>query len=232
MFIYLVITNLSGDDTCTTCTAAQDKGEFADLGQTGWHDPPDVSRARRQDHWQHEYGHHELGDNEERSRESGEWKSERWTGGGRKSRKTEKVFTFIMTRVSVSTSRMVSSYSTNVGNTWRPAASHQHTRDEQSLNVQKLRAVIKLSCWIWPIEAKKMMARKSRIGSMHPVTSVVTMWPWVDSKAPARKHPSSMETSRKSVAYSVSQREKQSTQNSFFTAQHLQRNERRENSDE
>ena len=40
----------------------------------------------------------------------------------------KKAFTFIMTRVSVSTSRMVSSYSTNVGNTWRPAASHQHTR--------------------------------------------------------------------------------------------------------
>lgn len=53
-----------------------------------------------------------------------------------------------------------------------------------------------------------MMARKSLIGSMHPMTSAVTMWPCVDSKAPARKQPSSMETSKTSVTCSVSQQKK------------------------
>lgn len=55
------------------------------------------------------------------------------------------------------------------------------------------------------MEAKKMMARKSLIGSMHPMTSAVTMWPCADSKAPARKQPSSMETSKNSVTFRVSQ---------------------------
>lgn len=51
----------------------------------------------------------------------------------------ERCRTFIMTSVSVSTSRMVSSYSTNVGNTWRPAASHKQTREVKSrcTNVQR-----------------------------------------------------------------------------------------------
>lgn len=50
-----------------------------------------------------------------------------------------------------------------------------------------------------PIDAKKIIARKSLTGSMQLMTSLVTMWPCEDSSAPARKQPSSMETSRKSV---------------------------------
>lgn len=52
------------------------------------------------------------------------------------------------------------------------------------------------------------MARKSRIGSMHPMTSVVTMWPCVDSRAPARKQPSSIETSKNSVTCSIRVRQR------------------------
>ncbi|TNN67279.1 hypothetical protein EYF80_022528 [Liparis tanakae] len=44
-----------------------------------------------------------------------------------------------MTSVSVSTSRMVSSYSTKVGNTWRPAASH-NTRDDSGVQLLVIRA--------------------------------------------------------------------------------------------
>lgn len=56
--------HLSGDDASPTCTAAQDEGELADLRQTSRDDPPNVSRARRQDRRQHQYGHHELHNDE------------------------------------------------------------------------------------------------------------------------------------------------------------------------
>ena len=67
------------------------------------------------------------------------WEDKRGERGGaesvekvkRKSEKREKCRTFIMTSVSVSTSRMVSSYSTNVGNTWRPAAPQTHDDDSR-----------------------------------------------------------------------------------------------------
>lgn len=55
-----LITDLSWNDASTTRTAAQHEGEFADLSQTGWNHPSDVPRARRQDHRQHQHGHHEL----------------------------------------------------------------------------------------------------------------------------------------------------------------------------
>lgn len=44
-----------------------------------------------------------------------------------------------------------------------------------------------------------MMARKSRIGSIQDIISSVTMWPWEEIRAPAKKHPSSIETSNSSV---------------------------------
>lgn len=44
-----------------------------------------------------------------------------------------------------------------------------------------------------------MMARKSRIGSIQAIISSVTMWPWEEIRAPAKKHPSSIETSNSSV---------------------------------
>lgn len=146
-----------------------------------------------------------------RTREEAVRVCQRWTGEV-EGQSTEECRTFIMTRVSVSTSRMVSSYSTNVGNTWRPAEPHGHTRSAKSRSTKlqhynKVHIIQKLWYWIWPMEAKKMMARKSLIGSMHPMTSAVTMWPCVDSKAPARKQPSSMETSKNSVTFRVRQRE-------------------------
>lgn len=49
------------------------------------------------------------------------------------------------------------------------------------------------------MDAKKMMARKSRIGSIQDIISSVTMWPWEEIRAPAKKHPSSIETSNSSV---------------------------------
>lgn len=51
-----------------------------------------------------------------------------------------------------------------------------------------------------PIEAKKIIARKSRIGSMHDMISSVTMCPWDEMRAPARKQPNSIETSSSSVS--------------------------------
>lgn len=51
-----------------------------------------------------------------------------------------------------------------------------------------------------------MMARKSLIGSMHPMTSAVLVCPCVDSRAPARKQPSSIETYRKSVTCGAAQK--------------------------
>lgn len=57
--------------------------------------------------------------------------------------------------------------------------------------------------WIdLPMEAKKMIARKSLIGSTQLMTSAVTMWPCEERSAPARKQPSSMETSKNSVTCS------------------------------
>lgn len=49
------------------------------------------------------------------------------------------------------------------------------------------------------MDAKKMMARKSRIGSIQDIISSETMWPWEETRAPAKKHPSSIETSNSSV---------------------------------
>lgn len=49
------------------------------------------------------------------------------------------------------------------------------------------------------MDVKKMMARKSRIGSIQAIISSVTMWPWEEIRAPAKKHPSSIETSNSSV---------------------------------
>lgn len=65
-------TDLSGDDAGSTCTAAQDEGELADLSQTGRDDPPNVSRARRQDDRQHQHGHDELEGREESGEEETE----------------------------------------------------------------------------------------------------------------------------------------------------------------
>lgn len=188
------ITDLSWNDASTTRTAAQHEGEFADLSQTGWYDPSYVPRARRQDQRQHQHGHHELremGESSQPSQEGERVKCEPW----------KKICTFIITRVSVSTSRMVSSYSTNVGNTWNPTKVSQNTKKRKIKAHQQVEEDISLRSLhrAWPIEAKKMMVRKSLIGSTHPMTSVVTMWPCVDSKAPARKQPSSMETSKNSV---------------------------------
>lgn len=45
------------------------------------------------------------------------------------------------------------------------------------------------------------MARKSRMGSMEAAISSVTMGPWEETSAPARKQPSSMETSSSSVTW-------------------------------
>lgn len=54
-------------------------------------------------------------------------------------------------------------------------------------------------CRKLPMDAKKMMARKSRIGSIQDIISSVTIWPWEEIRAPAKKHPSSIETSSSSV---------------------------------
>lgn len=66
-----VVPHLSGYDASTTCAAAQDKGEFADLREACWDNPPYVSRAWRQDRWQHQYGHRKLGGNKWRGTEGG-----------------------------------------------------------------------------------------------------------------------------------------------------------------
>lgn len=49
------------------------------------------------------------------------------------------------------------------------------------------------------MDAKNTMARKSRTGSTQDTTSSATTWPWEDTRAPARKQPSSIDTSRSSV---------------------------------
>lgn len=67
----------------------------------------------------------------------------------KRKQKREDGCTFIMTSVSVKTRRMVSSYSTNVGNTWRPAAKQKHTQHvpvSLSLHHTKVQRIRVISC--------------------------------------------------------------------------------------
>lgn len=51
------------------------------------------------------------------------------------------------------------------------------------------------------MDAKNTMARKSRMGSTQDMTSSAAAWPWEDTRAPARKQPSSMDTPSSSVTW-------------------------------
>ena len=91
------------------------------------------------------------------------------------------VYTFMMTRESVNTTRTVSSYNTKLGNTWRPTQTHTNAKTHTMfifhntvVGVCKQPHAFYID-GLSPMEAKKMMARKSLIGSMHPMTSVVTI---------------------------------------------------------
>lgn len=55
-----MVVHLSWDDAGPASSAAQDKGELADLCQSGWYNPANVSGAQGKDCSQHQHCHEEL----------------------------------------------------------------------------------------------------------------------------------------------------------------------------